>query len=42
MGEIFTNLEDIDKFIIPTDKTNSFKSVSTNKYMTLVNEHSGS
>ena len=41
MGEIFTNLEGSDQVIIPTDKINSFRSASTNKYMTMVNEHLG-
>ena len=39
LGEIFTNLEVSDQSIITTDKINSFRSASTNKYTTIVNKH---
>ena len=39
MGEIINNLEESDKAIVPTDKTNSFRSVDTKNYMITVNEH---
>ena len=39
MDEIFNNLEDSYELIVPNNKTNSFRSVSTEKYMTMVNEH---
>ena len=38
MGEIFNNFKDSDQFIVPTDKTNSFRSVITNTYMAIENE----
>ena len=39
MGEIINNLEESDKSIVTTDKTNSFRSVDTKNYMITVNEH---
>ena len=39
MGEISNNLEYSDQFIVPTYKTNSFRSVITTTYITMVNEH---
>ena len=32
-------LEESDQVIFPTDKTNSFRTMDTEKYMTMVNEH---
>ena len=39
MGKIFNNLDESDQVIVPTNKNDSFRSVSTEKYMTMVNEH---
>ena len=39
MGETLRNLEESDQVMVPTDKTNIFRSVDTKKYMTMVNEH---
>ena len=37
MGKIFNNLDESDQVIVPTNKNDSFRSVSTEKYMTMVN-----
>ena len=39
MGEKLNNLKDSDPVIVPTDNTNSFRSVSTRKYMTMIKKH---
>ena len=38
-GKTLRILEESDKLIIPTDKTNSFRSVETKQYMTMANKN---
>ena len=38
VNETIRILEEIDQVIVPTDKTNSFRWMDTEKYMTMVNE----
>ena len=39
ISETIRLLEESDQVIVPTDKTNSFRNMDTEKYMTMVNEH---
>ena len=39
MNESILILEESDRVIVPTDKTNSFICMDTKKYMTMVNEN---
>ena len=39
INETIRLLDESDQIIVPTDKTNSFRNMDTEKYMTMVNEH---